>query len=112
MINLRNVDYTEVGKRIKNERAKNGLSRERFAELTKLSSTYVSQLELGQRPASLPSTIRIASVLNISLDYLIYGDDILEVNRDELIEIINSASKNDLKILKEILTAVLPFSVK
>lgn len=112
MINLRNVDYAEVGKRIKNERAKNGLSRERFAELTKLSSTYVSQLELGQRHASLPSTIRIASVLNISLDYLIYGDDILEVNRDDLIEIINSASKNDLKILKEILTAILPFSEK
>lgn len=109
---MKNVDYTEVGKRIKNEREKNGISRERFAELTKLSSTYISQLELGQRHASLPSTIKIASVLNISLDYLIYGDNVIEVNKDDLIEIINRASKKDLKILKEILTAVLPFADK
>lgn len=109
---MKNVDYTEVGKRIKNERLKNGISREKFAELTKLSSTYISQIELGQRHASLPSTIKIASVLNVSLDYLIYGDDILEVDRDDLIEIINRAPKKDLKILKDILTAVLPLSEK
>lgn len=109
---MKNVDYTEVGKRIKNEREKNGISRERFAESIGLSSTYISQIELGQRHASLPSTIKIASFLNISLDYLIYGDNVIEVNKDDLIEIINRASKKDLNILKEILTAVLPFSGK
>lgn len=77
-----------------------------------MSSTYVRQLELRHSHNSLPSTTRIASVLNISLDYPIYGDNVIEINKDDLIEIINRASKKDLKILKEILTAVLPFSEK
>lgn len=109
---MKNVDYIEVGKRIKNEREKNGISREKFAEAVGISSTYTSQLELGQRHASLPTTIKIASVLNISLDYLIYGDNVIDVTKDDLIEIINRAPKKDLKILKDILTAVLPFSEK
>jgi len=48
----------------------------------------------------LPTTIKIASTLNISLDYLIYGDSIIDINKDNLIEVINKASKKKFKDLK------------
>lgn len=107
---MQNVNYIEIGKRIKKEREQNGITREEFSELVGISSTYLSQLELGQRHASLPTTIKIASTLNISLDYLIYGDSVIDINKDDLIEVINKASKKDLKTLKEILNAILPFT--
>ncbi len=106
------VDYVEVGKRIKSEREINGITREKFAELVGISATYLSQLELGQRHASLNTTIRIANILSLSLDYLIYGDSTIEIDRTELVELINKASNKDLVILKQILDAVLPFYTK
>ncbi|ABR34329.1 MULTISPECIES: helix-turn-helix domain-containing protein [Clostridium] len=111
MINLNNINYIDIGKRIKAERERNGLTREKFSELVSISPTYLSQIELGQRHPSLPTTIKIASTLHISLDFLVYGERALNVNKDDLIDIINHAHEKDLYVLKEILTAILP-SVK
>jgi transcriptional regulator with XRE-family HTH domain len=111
MINLNNINYIDIGKRIKAERERNGLTREKFSELVSISPTYFSQIELGQRHPSLPTTIKIASTLHISLDFLVYGERALNVNKDDLIDIINHAHEKDLYVLKEILTAILP-SVK
>ncbi|WP_241418000.1 helix-turn-helix domain-containing protein [Clostridium beijerinckii] len=79
--------------------------------MVSISPTYLSQIELGQRHPSLPTTIKIASTLHISLDFLVYGERALNVNKDDLIDIINHAHEKDLYVLKEILTAILP-SVK
>jgi Predicted transcriptional regulators len=108
---LNNINYIDIGKRIKAERERNGLTREKFSELVSISPTYLSQIELGQRHPSLPTTIKIASTLHISLDFLVYGERALNVNKDDLIDIINHAHEKDLYVLKEILTAILP-SVK
>ncbi|AQS04905.1 MAG: helix-turn-helix transcriptional regulator [Clostridium beijerinckii] len=108
---MNNINYIDIGKRIKAERERNGLTREKFSELVSISPTYLSQIELGQRHPSLPTTIKIASTLHISLDFLVYGERALNVNKDDLIDIINHAHEKDLYVLKEILTAILP-SVK
>lgn len=109
---MKNINYVEIGKRIKNEREKNGITREKFAELIGISTTYLSQLELGQRTSSLNTTVKIANVLNISLDYLIYGNSAVKINKNELIELINNADNKDLLVFKQILDAVLPFYAK
>ena len=109
---MENINYVEIGKRIKNEREKNGITREKFAELIGISTTYLSQLELGQRTSSLNTTVKIANVLNISLDYLIHGNSAVKVDRNELIKLINNADNKDLLVLKQILDAVLPFYAK
>ncbi len=106
-----NINYIEIGKRIKSERERLGITREKFSELVGISATYLSQIELGQRHPALPTTIKIASNLNITLDFLVYGERSLDVNKDDLIQIINHAQEKDLYVLKEILSAIIP-SVK
>lgn len=68
------IDTRAIGRRLRNEREKLGLSRESFAELVGLSSYYVGQLERGERQMSLPVIIKISDCLRISLDYLVKGN--------------------------------------
>ncbi|WP_321835216.1 helix-turn-helix domain-containing protein [Clostridium butyricum] len=97
------MDDLNIGKRIRLAREQNNLTRDVLAEKIGISKMYLSQLEKGQRHASLPVTIKIAESLNLSLDYLIYGNSFIDIDKQELIDMINSASNRQLKIIKEIL---------
>lgn len=98
------MDDLNIGKRIKFAREQNNLTRDVLAEKVGISKMYLSQLEKGQRHASLPVTIKIAESLNLSLDYLIYGDNSIDINKKEVIELVNSASNRQLKIIKDVLS--------
>ena len=73
MVNNSSIDPRSIGRRLRNEREKLGLSRESFAEIFGLSSYYVGQLERGERQMSLLVTVKICDCLRISLDYLVIG---------------------------------------
>lgn len=105
---VENIDLKSVGYRIKAEREKLGYTRDEFSEIVGISSVYLSQIERAERQMSLPVFIKTASKLNLTLDYLIYGDDSFNVNKGDLINIINESSNRDLKILADIFKIVLP----
>lgn len=105
---MNDINYIEVGKRIKSEREKNNLTRDSLAEALEISSTYLSQLERAERNGSLAVICKIASVLNISLDYLIYGNDSIEVNKEDVIRKINNLNKRELQVVDSILTTIIP----
>jgi len=67
------IDNKAIGQRIREERQKLQLSRERFAEIIGLSDYYIGQLERGERQMSLPVLVKISKFLRVSLDYLIFG---------------------------------------
>ena len=96
-------DDSEVGQRIKQLREQENISQERFSEMVNISNYYLYQLERGSRHASLPVTIRIAEALNVSLDYLIYGDKTITADKNEVIELVNKASNRQLEIIKTVL---------
>ena len=73
MVNNSSIDPRSIGRRLRNDREKLGLSRESFAEIIGLSSYYVGQLERGERQMSLLVTVKICDSLRISLDYLVIG---------------------------------------
>lgn len=100
---MNDINYIDVGKRIRDEREKNNINRTQFSKLIGISTVYFCQIEKGQRNASLPVTIKIAEALNVSLDYLIYGDKSVDIDKNEVIELINDASKRQLKIIKSVL---------
>lgn len=97
------MDDLNIGKRIRFAREQNNLTRDVLAEKIGISKMYLSQLEKGQRHASLPVTIKIAECLNLSLDYLIYGDNSIDINKQEIIGMVNEASNKQLKLIKELL---------
>jgi len=61
----------EIGQRIRRLRAIRNMPQRRLSEMTGLSPSFISQLERGQSGASLPSLVRIASVLGVSARHLL-----------------------------------------
>lgn len=58
------------GKRVREERLKQKLSQEKFAELAELHRTYIGMIERGEKNITLENIEKIAKALKISLDKL------------------------------------------
>ena len=70
----------ELGRRIQKNRERQGMKQEELAELSDLSTTYISALERGIKCPSLDAFVRIANALNVSADELL--EDSLRVRFD------------------------------
>lgn len=86
------MDYVKLGEKIKKERMRNRLTQEMLAEMADITSSYVGQIERGERKVTLSKLVRIANVLNISIDYLL--SDNVELTDDNLQVEIKNAMNN------------------
>lgn len=68
----KNIDYAALGKRIKNKRVENKLTQEQLGEMCELSAAHIGHIERGTRILSVEVLFRIAQVLNVSVDYLLF----------------------------------------
>ncbi len=59
-----------LGQRIRGHRQRRGLSQEKLAELAGCHSTYIGQIERGEKNATIESIEKIALALKISLSEL------------------------------------------
>lgn len=67
--------YKKIGQRIKQSRESLGMNQVMLADKVGISGSYASHLEAGNRNMSLDTLIKISNVLNISLEFLIFGND-------------------------------------
>ena len=77
------MDYISIGKRIAKTRKKRKITQEQLAEELDSSSTYISNIERAAKKPSLKMLVKIASILEISLDYLVmdnYSNDKMKNN--------------------------------
>ena len=65
-----NADY---GKRIRNLREYQKLSRERLAELANISTQFLADIETGKKGMSAHTLKKICSALHVSSDSIIFG---------------------------------------
>lgn len=98
------IDYEAIGKRIRNEREKKGLTQMRLAELSNLSTNSISHIECGNTKFSLPSIVAIANALNVSVDCFLMDvvDNSLVQFKRELVEIFDDCSKDEYILLSDI----------
>ena len=68
---LQDSQLNEIGQRIRRLRAIRNMPQGRLSKMAGLSPSFISQLERGQTGASLPSLVRIASVLGVSAAHLL-----------------------------------------
>ncbi|MGN0467757.1 MAG: helix-turn-helix domain-containing protein [Acutalibacteraceae bacterium] len=99
------------GKRIKSYRQKNRLSQEKLAELCGLHTTYIGQLERGEKNPSLLSIIKISNALNISSEELIRGlSNVDYINQESIAQkaydFFNQLNTHDAEILFEIIEKI------
>lgn len=70
------VNYALIGRRIREVRKQQNLSQLELAEMSELSVSYISHIETAQKKASLTSIIKIADALGITVDELLYGNQL------------------------------------
>ena len=77
------MDYITLGKRIKEERLKLNLTQEQLAEAVNISTSYMGQIERGERNVTLDTLLRITYKLNVSVDYIL--NDYESLNSDTIL---------------------------
>ena len=80
------MDYSLLGKRIREERLRLNLTQEKLAEDIGISTAYLGQIERGERSVTLDKLIPLANRLGVTVDFLLadymvlVGDD-MSLNR-------------------------------
>ena len=106
------MNYISIGKRIAKIRKKKKLTQENLAELVDSSSTYISNIERAAKQPSLSMLVRIASVLEISLDYLVldnYANDKMKdsIELEQIITKLGKLGSNNKSIYLDISNSIL-----
>jgi len=69
-----NIDYKELGKRIRSERRRQDLTQEKLAEMADISDSFMGHIERGGRTLSIETLAKLANALNMSIEYIICGE--------------------------------------
>lgn len=100
-----NVDkiYVEAGKRIMELRTRKGLSRQELASNAKISDRFLYEIESGRKGFSAVKLLKIANALDVTCDYILNGENDLEI---EMAEMLMLFKNKDVAKVRELLNAV------
>lgn len=109
------MDLGKIGLRIKNCRRERRLTQEEFAEMIEVSPHYIYEIERGSKAMSIKTLNKIVIALEVSADYLLYGDVTpLEAQNssssaDKLTIMSEKLSPKKRESVAEIINAILPY---
>ena len=96
------MDWSAIGKRIRQQREYMGLTREQFAEQIDVTPKFCSDIETGAKGMSIPTLCRISKVLRLSTDYILYGKTEQE-NPDSVMMVLENCSKRERTYAEQLL---------
>ena len=82
------MDYSLLGKRIREERLRLNLTQEKLAEDIGISTSYLGQIERGERSVTLDKLIPLANRLGVTVDFLL-ADYMVSVGGDMSLNSLN-----------------------
>ena len=100
------MEYINLGKKIREERIKQGLTQEVLGEKIDSTGSYIGQIERGERNASMEKVLLIAEELKISLDYLVGNTNNLRYIDEKLEEEIKGATNEQKEMLVDIMKII------
>lgn len=101
------IDYQAIGQRIRQYRQEHGLSQETLSEKADVTPAHFSHIERGHTKPSLPTLIRIANALDITIDDLLCDnvDKSRHVRVKDVDRLLDDCTPQEMKALTEILAA-------
>ena len=102
----------ELGERLRAYRTQRGWSQEEMAERADLHTTYIGQLERGEKNATIESISKVAAALDISLSKLFENISLAPSEKDipsRCYDLIQKQPLRDQKLLLDILDAVIAY---
>lgn len=102
------IDYLDIGGRIRAERTKQNISQEKLAEMVGCGTTHISHIETGNTIPSLKTFISIINALRISSDELLrnHMDKVKHVLEGEVAELIRDCDDGEARIITDTLKAL------
>ncbi|MBQ7523614.1 MAG: helix-turn-helix transcriptional regulator [Oscillospiraceae bacterium] len=91
--------------RIRRAREEMGYTREKFAELLDVSVSYLAEVERGRTGVSVKMLVKICSVLGLSADYLLFGEE--RSGDAQMIEKIHRIDPRYLPLLEKVIAELL-----
>ena len=102
---IKEINYLALGERIRKSRKSLNITQALLGETADVEPSNISHIERGATKVSLPTLVRIANALNVSLDELMY--DSVNNNRHisikELNDILSDCSDSELKAIIEMI---------
>ena len=97
------INYTAIGDRIKKYRTEMKITQAVLAELSGVEPSNISHIERGATKVSLPTLVKIANTLKVSLDDLVYDslDKNQHISVKELNTILADCTDSELKSIVE-----------
>lgn len=68
-------NYFKIGERVRKIRRAHDISQEVLAEMVDVSTTHMSHIETGNTKPSFSVIVALAIALNVSIDYLVFGNE-------------------------------------
>ena len=98
------IDYAAIGKRIRHFREALHITQAELGERSLVEPSNISHIERGATKVSLPTLMKIANALLVSLDDLVYDSlsDNREISVKELNESLSDCTPSELKAIVEL----------
>lgn len=104
-----NEHLKDIGKRIAKVRKSHKTTQAQLAEMLDVSPKHISHSERGTSGLSLKNLIDFCEHFNVSLDYVVLGEEKSAVSKlpKEIVNILNTGNEKDLKRLNKYLETYL-----
>ena len=103
---MQELDFKAIGSRIKNQREFLGYTRDYLATQLSVSVNFCRDIEVGAKGMSIQTLVKISSILKLSLDYIVFGQE-PNNNSAPLLLMLNACTPEKRKYAEDILKSFL-----
>ncbi len=103
-----NLDYSIIGKRLKELRLKKKLTQTQLAEKADVEPAYISHIERNEAMVSLPTLVKLVNALDTTLDYVVYTNlnNSSHISVGMINELLADCTSEEISILTDILKSI------
>lgn len=80
---MTNLDFKAIGLKIKERRQMQDITQEYIANLLDVNPSHISNIECGRANPSLTVLVKIANILQCSVDYFISGEYTYKIDKEK-----------------------------
>ena len=92
-----------IGQRLRRQRKQLNLTREQFAELADISTSYYGQIEVGTSQMSLDTLIRVSKTSRLSMEYILLGEDSQAQDLSSIHALLSRCTPRELRLAEKVL---------
>lgn len=81
---MTNLDFKAIGLKIKERRQAQGITQEFIADQLDVNPSHISNIECGRANPSLTALVKIANILQCSVDYFISGEYTYKIDKEKV----------------------------